>query len=266
MALTFMNCDKEKYIFKHYMFLYDVHRNFVKRVTNAKAIKNLPKHMVLIRRDYLRKLKHRSSKYQTQGQSREAELFSVGNEVVYVQAQQAGEDTKYKKYIRHFLSDDITQDTTQAYAQMLITNKWAVKEKKAKLLMYLEDGASQHYKNVNACADKLRDAQNLGVPILTFWSCTDDGKSEVDGAGKAFANTHVTDLVPDVIEKAKDPLDCKNLRDSYNITKKFVKKENRSKSTCVDYREAFAIEPQTIEELRASRPTFETLVFIFLYI
>ena len=63
------------------MYLYDVHRNFVKRVT-ANEAKHIPEGMVLIRRDYLRKLKHRSSKYQTQAQSRDAELFSVGNEII----------------------------------------------------------------------------------------------------------------------------------------------------------------------------------------
>ena len=38
----------------------------------------------LIRRDYGRKLKFRSNKYQTQLESRSAESYSVGNEVDYV--------------------------------------------------------------------------------------------------------------------------------------------------------------------------------------
>jgi len=133
------------------------------------------------------------------------------NEVVYVQTQRSGELTKYRKYIRHFLSDDISQDATQAYAEMMVTNKWAVDKHKAKLLMYMEDGASLHYKNVNACCDKLNEAQTLGVPIITFWSCTDDGKCEVDGSGKAFADSHKNVLVPDAVENARDPVDVHDI-------------------------------------------------------
>ena len=187
----------------------------------------------------------------------------MGNEVIYVQTQKDGEKTTYKKYIRHFLSDDITQDSTQAYAQMKITNKWAVEEKGAKLLMYLEDGASQHYKNANAEGDKRKEAQELKVPIITFWSCTDDGKCEVDGAGKACANAHKDVLVPKAVERAEDPVDCEVLVDVYNEACRYP--EHQSKGSPLDYREAFHLDPSVIETLRASRPAFATRVFALIF-
>ena len=239
--------------------------------------------MVIIRRDYLRKLKHRSSKYQTQQQSREAELFSVGNEVIYDRVQDGSETTKLKvwnrkivtkyehhsfgfiptKYIRHFVSDDITQDSTQAYAQMKVTNKWAKETLGAKLLMYLEDGATQHYKNACACGDKLAEAQELGIPIITFWSCTDDGKCEVDAAGKNFADDHVKKGVPKIVEEGKDPLNCGVLVDNYNEDSQIP--PHQGKESPLDHREAFHLKPETIEAFRASRPTFDTLVILSIF-
>ena len=68
------------YIFSHCTFAFET-------ILRDKA-KNIPKGMVVIRRDYLRKLKHRSSKYQTAEQQRLADLFSTGNEVIYVPVKQ----------------------------------------------------------------------------------------------------------------------------------------------------------------------------------
>ena len=50
--------------------------------------------MVVIRRDFLRKLKHRSSKDQTQEQQRTADLFSIENELLYTPKSQEGELTQ----------------------------------------------------------------------------------------------------------------------------------------------------------------------------
>ena len=97
----------------------------------------------LVRRDYGRKLKFRSNKYQTQLESRSAESYSVGNEVDYVMV--LGDDNKWRweQYVRHYLSEDTTQDATQAYLQMRQTHDWLVKVRGAKFIIYFEDGARQ---------------------------------------------------------------------------------------------------------------------------
>ena len=104
--------------------------------------------------------------------------------------------------MKHFLSDDTTQDATQAFAEMKISNVWAVKKKGA--LSYClslhfifqihrtlcKDSQYDNafvfgrrrnptvffqklkfsflsYKSTNGLGDKLTEAQELGVPILT---------------------------------------------------------------------------------------------------
>ena len=96
----------------------------------------------LCRRDYGRKLKHRSAKYQTQLESRSAERYSVGNEVNYVKVLNEDGSWKWVQYIKHYVSDDITQDSTQAYYQMHHTVEW-FKDKGVKVIIYIEDGARQ---------------------------------------------------------------------------------------------------------------------------
>ena len=98
----------------------------------------------ICRRDYGRKLKLRSGKYQTQLESRSAESYSNGNEVNYLKAIRSleGEDWGWEQHIRHYLSEDTTQDASQAYLQMHTTNKWFA-EKGVESIIFIEDGARQ---------------------------------------------------------------------------------------------------------------------------
>ena len=103
----------------------------------------VPEGMCIIRRDFLRKLKKRTGSVMNAKAVQRASLFSTGNEVAYFPVNEPGDPKKYLKDVRHFLCDDVTQDATQAYAQMIVTDDWLVKEKKAKLIYYWEDGATQ---------------------------------------------------------------------------------------------------------------------------
>ena len=99
----------------------------------------------LCRRDYGRKLKFRSAKYQTQLESRSATMFSNGNEVDYIPKWESAEEMfGWAQHIRHYLSEDTTQDSTQAFYQMRHTMDW-FKSKGVKAVIYIEDGARQQY-------------------------------------------------------------------------------------------------------------------------
>ena len=99
------------------------------------------------RRDYGRKLKFPSAKYQTQLESRSAKMFSVGNEVDYVKKVREGGVWSYEQYIKHYLSEDTTQDSTQAFYQMAQTVEWFKNVMGVEVLIFLEDGARQQYQH-----------------------------------------------------------------------------------------------------------------------
>ena len=99
------------------------------------------------RRDYGRKLKFRSAKYQTQLESRSAKMFSVGNEVDYVKKVREGGVWSYEQYIKHYLSEDTTQDSTQAFYQMAQTVEWFKNVMGVEVLIFLEDGSRQQYQH-----------------------------------------------------------------------------------------------------------------------
>ena len=98
----------------------------------------------ICRRDFGRKLKLRSGKYQTQLESRTAESYSNGNEVNYLKAIRSleGDEWGWDQHIRHYLSMDVTQDPSQAFLQMHKTNEW-FKEKGVESIIFIEDGARQ---------------------------------------------------------------------------------------------------------------------------
>ena len=115
---------------------------FLYETVNKDGYDEVPDGMCIIRRDFLRKLKKRTGNVMNAKAVQRSSLFSTGNEVAYFPVNKPGESKKYLKDVRHFLCDDTTQDPTQAYAQMIVTHDWLVKEKKAKMIYYWEDGAT----------------------------------------------------------------------------------------------------------------------------
>ena len=93
-----------------------------------------------------------------------------------------------------------------------------------------------------------------------FRSCTDDGKCEVDGAGRTFANNHKDKIVPHLVEKGRDPLNNDEIVANHND--KLRNAIHKSDDSRLQERLAYHIKLATIRALRASRPLFDTLVTI----
>ena len=113
------------------------------------------------------------------------------------------------------------------------------------------------YKNANACHDKVREAQRLDIPILTFWSGTDEGKCEVDSRGKDVANVLLK--IPDTITaRGEDPTELSNLAAEINAHHSDF--PNKREYGRCNGRSAFVIDTSKLVDMRKELHTTETLV------
>ena len=114
------------------------------------------------------------------------------------------------------------------------------------------------YKCANGCRDKLREAMRLEIPILTFWSGTDEGKCEVDSRGRDFADKHRN--IPDsIVSRGGDPEDFHEISDEINNNHSTFPKADKRYLRC-NIRHCEVIEVKDLEEMRKKLPRTDTLV------
>lgn len=86
-----------------------------------------------------------------------------------------------------FLSDSLKNDTASVYAaQTILINDIKRKFKKIKHIIYMTDGAKQHFKNRFQVANLIQHQADFGLSAEWHFSATAHGKSAYDGIGATF--------------------------------------------------------------------------------
>ena len=103
----------------------------------------------------------------------------------------------------------------------------------------------------------------LKIPILTFWSGTDEGKCEVDSRGRDFADKHRN--IPDsIVARGGDPEDLHEIRDEINTNHSTFPSADPKYRRC-NIRHVEVLEVKDLEELRKKLPRTDTLVCAILF-
>ena len=103
--------------------------------------------------------------------------------VVYHYYQES--ELKYRSCI--FLSSSLKHDTAAVYTvQSILIPEILKKVKKVKKIIYMTDGAKQHFKNKYQMANLLNHEKDFGIKAEWHFSATAHGKSSYDGIGAIF--------------------------------------------------------------------------------
>ncbi|EFN76306.1 hypothetical protein EAI_07811, partial [Harpegnathos saltator] len=86
-----------------------------------------------------------------------------------------------------FLSNSLKHDTAAVYTiQNLLIAEIKRNIRKAKKIIYMTDGAKQHFKNRYQIANLIHHKADFGIEAVWHFSATAHGKSGYDGIGATF--------------------------------------------------------------------------------